>query len=431
MVERSTANKMNSLFTKLKTLLTDKSLRRRVLFVVFALFIFRLLASFPVPGVDALKISQTLANNQFFGVFNALSGGGLSNFSIVMLGIGPYITASIIMQLLSMMSRRVKELMQESGEAGRKKFNQYVRLLTVPLAALQAFSFIKYLQSQGAIDALSLNALIINIIIIVGGSMLLLWIGELINEFGIGNGTSLIIMAGIISVMPSKIAQFFFTFTSAQLPATLLYIAIGVLVIAGVVYIYEAERPVPVTYARAVRGIRQMNGNTTYLPLRLAQAGVMPIIFASSLLLFPQFLAGAFANSSHHILQVIAHGLQWFLQNNWLYAIVYFLLVVFFTYFYTAVTFDPKQISENLQKNGAFIPGIRPGEATMNYLATIVTRITLVGSVFLGLVAVLPLIVRSTTGITAFAIGGTSLLIVVSVVIDLIRKVDAQISLQE
>jgi preprotein translocase subunit SecY len=422
---------MNSFFRKAKTLITDKSLRNKVLFVVFALFIFRLLAAIPVPGVDTTQLNQFLAGNQFFGIFNALSGGGLSNFSIVMLGIGPYITASIIMQLLSMMVPRLKELMQESGEAGRKKFNQYVRLLTVPLAILQAFSFIKYLQSQGAIDVLSLNALITNIIIITGGSMLLLWIGELINEFGIGNGTSMIIMAGILAVMPSKIAQFFFTFTIDQLPLVLGYAAIGILVIAGVVYIYEAERPVPVTYARAVRGIRVLGGNSTYLPLRLAQAGVMPIIFASSLLLFPQFLAGAFANSSQVWLQSVSSALQAFLLNTWLYSLVYFVLVVFFTYFYTAVTFDPKQIATNLQKNGAFVPGIRPGDATMNYLATIVTRITLVGSIFLGIVAVLPLIVQSSTGITAFAIGGTSLLIVVSVVIDLIRKVDAQISLHE
>ncbi|HRH25257.1 MAG TPA: preprotein translocase subunit SecY [Candidatus Paceibacterota bacterium] len=422
---------MNSFFNKLKTLVSDKSLRNRVLFVVFALFVFRLLAVIPVPGVDATRISSFLANNQFLGVFNALSGGGLSNFSIVMLGIGPYITASIIMQLLSMMSRRVKELMQESGEAGRRKFNQYTRLLSVPIAFLQGFSFIKYLQSQGAIDALSLKALILNMVIIAGGSMLLLWIGELINEFGIGNGTSLIIMAGIIAVMPSKIAQFFFTFTIDQLPTVLIYSAIGILVIAGVVYIYEAERPVPVTYARAVRGIRSIGGNNTYLPLRLAQAGVMPIIFASSLLLFPQFLAGVFANSSRAVLQSISEGLTTFLQTQWLYALVYFVLVVFFTYFYTAVTFDPKQIAENLQKGGAFIPGIRPGDSTTDYLANIVTRITLVGSLFLGIVAVLPLIVRSTTGITAFAIGGTSLLIVVSVVIDLIRKVDAQVSLHE
>ncbi|MBP6857876.1 MAG: preprotein translocase subunit SecY [Candidatus Pacebacteria bacterium] len=422
---------MNSFLNKLKTLFTDRSLRNRVLFLIGALFIFRLLASVPVPGVDTLRINQFLEGNQFFGVFNALSGGGLSSFSIIMLGIGPYITASIIMQLLSMMAPRLKELMQESGEAGRKKFNQYVRLLTVPLAVLQAFSFIKYLQSQGAIDALSLNALITNIIIIVGGSMLLLWIGELINEFGVGSGVSILIMAGILATMPSKVAQFFFTFTVDQIPLLLLYIAIAILVIAGIIYIYEAERPVPVTYARAVRGIRVLNGNSTYLPLRLAQAGVMPIIFASSLLLFPQFLVGVFANSSRAILQSIGSGLQYFLSHQALYSSVYFLLVVFFTYFYTAVTFDPKQIATNLQKNGAFVPGIRPGDATTNYISTIVTRITLVGSVFLGAVAVLPHIIQSATGITSFAIGGTSLLIVVSVLIDLIRKVDAQISLHE
>lgn len=422
---------MNSFLNKLKTLFTDRSLRNRVLFLIGALFIFRLLASVPVPGVDTLRINQFLEGNQFFGVFTALSGGGLSSFSIIMLGIGPYITASIIMQLLSMMAPRLKELMQESGEAGRKKFNQYVRLLTVPLAVLQAFSFIKYLQSQGAIDALSLNALITNIIIIVGGSMLLLWIGELINEFGVGSGVSILIMAGILATMPSKVAQFFFTFTVDQIPLLLLYIAIAILVIAGIIYIYEAERPVPVTYARAVRGIRVLNGNSTYLPLRLAQAGVMPIIFASSLLLFPQFLVGVFANSSRAILQSIGSGLQYFLSHQALYSSVYFLLVVFFTYFYTAVTFDPKQIATNLQKNGAFVPGIRPGDATTNYISTIVTRITLVGSVFLGVVAVLPHIIQSATGITSFAIGGTSLLIVVSVLIDLIRKVDAQISLHE
>lgn len=391
---------MNSFIKKIKTLFTDKSLRNRVLFVIGALFIFRLLASIPVPGVDAGRINQFLEGNQFFGVFNALSGGGLSNFSIVMLGIGPYITASIIMQLLSMMSPSLKELMQESGEAGRKKFNQYVRLITVPLAFLQAFSFIKFLQSQGAIDVLSLNALITNIIIIVGGSMLLLWIGELINEFGVGSGTSILIMAGILAVLPSKIAQFFFTFTIDQLPVFIAYLVIAVLVIAGIVYIYEAERPVPVTYARAVRGIRVLGTNSTYLPLRLAQAGVMPIIFASSLLLFPQFLVGVFTNSANQSLQTVASGLQWFLSNQILYSVVYFLLVVFFTYFYTAITFDPKQIAKNLQQGGAFVPGIRPGDATMDYIGNIVTRITLAGSLFLGAVAVLPLIIQSFTGTT-------------------------------
>jgi preprotein translocase subunit SecY len=422
---------MHSFFRKIKTLVTDSSLRNKILFVIAVFFIFRFLAAIPVPGVDTSRLNQFLAGNQFLGLFNLLSGGGLSSFSIVMLGVGPYITGSIIMQLLSMMVPSIKEMMQENGEAGRRKFNQYARLISVPVGALQAFTFIKYLQSQGAIGALSGGALVSNVIIILAGSMLLLWLAELINEFGIGNGTSLIIMAGIISQIPTKISQFFYTFTIDQLPVVLIYLAIGFLVIAGIVYIYEAERPVKVTYARQVRGIRMLGGTDSYLPLRLTQAGVMPIIFASSMLLFPQFLAGVFAKSTHATLLSISHGLTWFLQNTVLYSLVYFLLVVFFTYFYTAVTFDPKQISDNLQKNGAFLPGIRPGEATNVTLGNIVSRITLVGSLFLGIVAVLPLIVRSTTGITAFAIGGTSILITVSVVVDLIRRIDAQVAMHE
>jgi preprotein translocase subunit SecY len=418
-------------FNKLRTLITDKTLRNKILFVIGILFLFRLLASVPVPGVDTSALTKFLEGNQLLGFFNVLSGGGLSTFSVVMLGVGPYITGSIIMQLLSMMSPSIKEMMQENGEAGRKKFNQYSRMLSVPIGALQAFTFIRYLQSQGAISTLSTSAIVTNIIIVVAGSMLLLWLAELINEFGIGNGTSIVIMAGIVAVIPTKIAQFLFTFTIDQLPVTLLYLAIGTLVIAGVVFIYEAERPIKVTYARAVRGIRTLGGSDTYLPLRLTQAGVMPIIFASSLLLFPQFIAGLFQNSGHAILRSISVGTTAFLQNSWAYSAVYFVLVVFFTYFYTAITFDPKQISTNLQKNGAFVPGIRPGEATEDHLATIVTRITLVGSIFLGLVAVLPLLVQKATGITAFAIGGTSLLIVVSVIIDLIRKIDAQVAMQE
>ncbi len=422
---------MTGFFKKCKTLFTDRSIRNKVLFVIAIFFVFRFLSTIPVPGVDIARLNQFLASNQFLGLFNVLSGGGLSSFSIVMLGIGPYITASIIMQVLSMMVPSMKELMQESGEAGRRTFNQYIRLLTIPVAILQAFSFIKYLQSQGAIGALSAGALTTNIVIIVGGSMLLLWLAELINEFGIGNGTSLIIMAGILATIPPKISQFFFTLTPDQIPTVLIYVAIGLLVIAGVVYIYEAERPVKVTYARAVRGIRTIGGNDSYIPLRLTQAGVMPIIFASSLLLFPQFLAGFFATSTHPTLVSVSHALTSFLQNTTLYSVVYFILVVFFTYFYTAVTFDPKQMSDNLQKNGAFVPGIRPGDATNAYIASIVTRITLVGSLFLGIVAVLPLIIRSATGITAFAIGGTSLLIVVSVVIDLIRRMSAQVAMTE
>ena len=422
---------MNSIFSKFRILVLDRVLRRKILFVIGILFVFRLLAAIPIPGVDPAGLTQLLGSSQLLGLFNVLSGGGLSSLSIVMLGVSPYITASIIMQVLSLMSPRLKELMQESGEIGRRQFNQYVRLITVPIAALQGFAFIRYLQSQGLIDPLTPSGMASNLAIIVGGSMLLLWLADLINEFGIGNGTSLLIMAGIVAQIPTSVSQFFFTFTPDQLPTTILFFAVGLLVIAGVVYIYEAERPVHITYARQVRGIRQIGGTESYLPLRLTQAGVMPIIFASSLLLFPQFLASMFATSTNGMLFSMSQAMQSFMQNIWLYSAVNFLLVVFFTYFYTAVTFDPKQISNNLQKNGAFVPGVRPGEATNFHLGSIVTRITLVGSLFLGIVAILPLLVQSATGVTAFTIGGTSLLITVSVVIDLIRRVDAQVAMHE
>lgn len=422
---------MNTFFRKIRTVFTDRSLRNRVLFVAFILVVFRLLGTIPVPGVNTAQLAEFLSNNQLLSLFSTLTGGGLSSFSIIMLGVSPYITASIIMQVLGMMIPSMKELMQESGESGRKQFNQYTRLLTVPISLLQSFAFLKYLQTQGAIGSLSITAMITNIVIITAGSVLLMWLGELINEYGIGNGTSLIIMAGIIAMLPTSISQFLFTFTLEQLPMALVYFAIGLVVIAGVVYIYEAERPVQVTYARQVRGIRQLGGSDTYIPLRLTQAGVMPIIFASSFLVFPQFLVTLLQNSTSPLALTVGHAIASFLQNTVAYGVVYFVLVVFFTYFYTAVTFDPKQIANNLQKNGAFIPGIRPGDATRDHLAQTVTRITLVGSLFLGIVAVLPIIVQSFTGITAFAIGGTSLLITVSVVIDLIRRIDAQVAMQE
>ncbi len=422
---------MNTFFKKFKMMFVDPAIRNRVLFVIAMLAVFRFLATIPVPGVDANSLAQAFSSNQFLSLFNVVSGGGLSTFSIVMLGVSPFITASIIMQLVGMMVPSMKELMQESGEIGRRQFNQYTRLLAVPISVLQGFAFIKYLQSQGAIGALPVATLISNIVIITAGSMLLLWIGELITEFGVGNGTSMIILAGILSQLPPKISQFFFTFSIDQLPIVLLFLAVGLLVIAGTVYIYEAERPIKITYARQVRGIRAFGGDDTYLPLRLTQAGVIPIIFASSFLLFPQFFISIFQNSSHVWLIGVSSFFATFLQSTWWYSAVYFFLVVFFTYFYTAVTFDPLQISENLQKNGAFIPGTRPGEQTNNYIGAVVTRITLVGSLFLGVIAVLPLIVKSTTGITAFAIGGTSLLITVSVIIDLIRRVEAQVEMTE
>lgn len=422
---------MEIVWNKIKAIFTDETLRNRVLFVLGALVVFRLLSTIPIPGVDAIKLQNFITNNQFVGVLNLFSGGGLSTLSIIMLGVGPYITSSIIMQLLTIMSPRLKAMYQEDGEIGRKKFTQFSRMLTIPLAIVQGLALLVLLRRQGIMTDTSIFGLFSNLSVIVAGSMLIMWIGELVSEFGIGNGVSLIIFAGIVARIPTEVSQFLFTFNMSNLPLYILFLAVGLLIIAGVVVVTEAERPVPVTYAKQVRGDHVSGGTQTYLPIRVNQAGVIPIIFALSILLFPQLIGNALAGMTNGTLLAISRGLLWFVANTWLYSLFYFIFVFLFTYFYTAVTFDPQQISENLQKNGAFIPGIRPGSATREYISKILNRTTMMGAVFLGLIAVLPLIIKSVTGITAFAIGGTALLIVVSVVLDLIKKTEAQLSMRE
>lgn len=422
---------MQKFISKLKMIFYDKQIRNRVLFVLGALIIFRLLSSVPIPGVDTLQLNRFLSNNQFFSILNIFSGGGLSNLSIIMLGVGPYITGSIIMQLLTVMVPALKRMYQEEGELGRKKFTQYSRLLTVPLAFIQGFSLLAILENQGILGELSSFDRITNVIIVVAGALLTMWLGELMSEFGIGNGVSLIIFAGIVASLPTQVSQLLFTFTPDQIPSYIMYVAVSLIVIAGVVFVTEAERPIPVTYAKQVRGNKVYGGGSTYLPLRVNQSGVMPIIFALSILLFPQIIGNFLINSSNGTLASIGKTLAGFSQTSLLYGILYFVFVFLFTYFYTAVTFDPDSISNNLQKNGAFIPGIRPGGSTSEYIAKVLTRITLFGAIFLGFIAVLPLIIRALSGIGAIALGGTALLIAVSVVIDLIKKIDAQISMRE
>jgi preprotein translocase subunit SecY len=422
---------MNAALAKFSLIINDRILRKRILFTIGALVIFRLLSIIPIPGVDAFKLQGFLASNQFFGLLNVFSGGGLSNLSIVMLGVGPYITASIIMQLLTIMSPRLKAMYQEEGELGRKKFGQYTRLLAVPMAIIQGYGFLALLRGQGVLGTLSAYDFAMNMVVITAGSILLMWIGELISEFGIGNGVSLIIFSGIVARLPLDIARFQFIFDVAQIPMYLALLIGTIFIIMGVVVVTEAERPIPITYAKRVRGMKVYGGISTYLPLRVNQAGVIPIIFALSILLFPQMIFSFLVKVNNSLIQSISsHALSW-LANGWVYAILYFLLVFVFTYFYTAITFDPDTISTNLQKSGAFIPGVRPGQSTSEHVARILTRLTLVGALFLGIIAVLPLAVKAFTGITSFAIGGTALLIVVSVVIDLIKKIDAQVSIRE
>lgn len=415
----------------MKLVFGDETLRKRILFVLGALVVFRMLAAIPIPGVSVASLEALLTNNQFLGLFNLFSGGGFSNLSIVMLGVGPYITASIVMQLMTILIPRLKEMYQEEGDAGRQRFSMYSRYLTVPLAFIQAFGFLLLLQQQGIVAALTPFDFLVNVVVLAGGSMLLMWIGELITEFGVGNGVSLIIFAGIVAAMPSQIAQAIYSFDISQIPTYVGFIAAAIAIMAGVVFITESERPIPVTYARRVRGNRVLGGVSTYLPLRVNQAGVMPIIFALSFLLFPQMIATFLAQSSVPWLSSGATAVVNGLANSWVYGTLYFFFVVVFTYFYTAITFEPNQIAKNLQKGGAFIPGVRPGIQTSEYLGNIITRITLVGALFLGVLAVLPIVLQGITGITAITIGGTALLIVVSVVLDLVKKIDAQTSIRE
>ena len=422
---------MQTFFHKFKLIFTEAAIRNRVLFVLGAIVVFRALAAIPIPGVDQTVLEQFFSNNQFLGLLNIFSGGGLANLSIVMLGVGPFITASIIMQLMTVMSPALKSMYTEEGEAGRAKFTQFSRMLTLPLAVLQGFGFLTLLQSQGVISGLTTFDFIVNVILIVAGSVLLMWVGELATEYGIGNGVSIIIFAGIVASLPATAGQLLFSYDPSQLPLYLGFVLVALGIIYAVIFMTEAERPVPVTYAKQSRGGKTYSGSTSYLPLRLNQAGVIPIIFALSIILFPQMVLNILSAFNLPWVPQANEVVTGFLNNQVAYGATYFALVFLFTFFYTAVTFDPDAMAKNLQRNGAFIPGIRPGGSTADYLGNVVTRLTLVGALFLGFVAVLPVGMQLLTGISALAIGGTAVLIVVSVVLDLIRRLDAQVSLRE
>ncbi len=422
---------LSTFFHKFHLAVTDPVIRNRILFVLGAFVAFRFLAAIPIPGVDRFALESFFANNQFFGLLNVFSGGGFSKLSIVMLGVAPYITASIIMQLGTILFPQIKRMYTEEGEAGRAKFIEWSRILTIPIAVVQAVAFLSLLQSQGILGQLSSLQFTSDIVMVAAGSMLLMWIGELITEFGIGNGVSLIIFAGIASRIPSGVSQALFTASTANIPAYLAFAVLAVLVIYAVVVVSEAERTIPIAYARQVRGSLSATGAATSLPNRLLQTGVIPIIFALSLLLFPQMILAALSAAGFGWAVTASLWYASFAGNTLAYGIVYFVLVVIFTYFYTSITFEPHRVAENLQKSGAFVPGVRPGPETERYVGAVVSRITLPGAVFLGLVAVVPFIIQGLTGVTAILVGGTALLIAVQVILDLVRKIDAQVSLRE
>lgn len=415
------------------------ALRRKFWVVLGLLVVFRVSAVIPVPGVAPESLRNLFAGNQLFGLLDIFSGGGLSNLSLVMLGVGPYITASIVMQLLTMIIPQLEELQKEEGEAGRRKINQWTRLLAVPLAALQAFAFINLLQRGGIGAGVAAGAglsftpweLIVTIVAVTTGTIFLMWLGELITEQGIGNGISLIIFIGIISSLPQVVGQALAAWTPDQLLIYASFIVMSLVVIAGVVVITEGQRSIPVSYAKRVRGNRVLGGTSTHLPLRVNQAGVIPIIFALSIMLFPGVIANFLLGVNNDLVSSLAQKVVNAFADQTFYGVTYFVLVVLFTYFYTSVTFDPKNISENIQKQGGFVPGIRPGRRTTNYLKYVVNRITLTGALFLGLMAVLPLILQAVTGLTTLTIGGTALLIVVSVVLETLKQIESQVTMRE
>jgi len=408
-----------------------RELRNKIFFILALLVVFRLAANIPVPGVDQNQLRNFFEGNQLFGLLNLFSGGGLSSISIVMLGVGPYITASIIMQLLTMIIPRLEQLYKEEGEIGRQKFNQWTRWITVPLAAMQTFGMVSLFRSQGVIGAITPFEMFYLIIVAVAGTIFLMWLGELITEKKIGNGVSLIIFAGIVADLPGAVSRIFVTQDSSQFFTYILLVAIIVAAIAGIVFVNEGQRNIPVSYAKRIRGNRMYGGTSTHLPLRVNQAGVIPIIFAMSIMLFPGMVANFLANVSNPTVAGAAKFIGGIFQNQLFYGIAYFLLVVAFTYFYTAVVFDPHKISESLQKQGGYVAGIRPGANTAEYLYHIMNRIILSGALFLGLIAVLPFIVQALTNINTISIGGTGLLIVVSVVIETIKQIEGQLVMRD
>jgi preprotein translocase subunit SecY len=416
---------------KLNTLIKDffrnPQLRRKLLFTLGILLVFRLLAHVPVPGVDLVQLKSIFASSQFLSLLNIFSGGTLANFSVMAVGINPYITASIVIQLATMVLPQLKE-MQKDGESGRERLNQYTRLLAVPLAVVQSISVLALLNSQQLLIATNPVALVALILTLVAGSMILMWLGELVTEYGIGNGISMVLFAGIVSQLPVAAAQMLSVTTDQQwitLGSTLI---VFLAVMGLIVFMNEAIRKVQISYAKRMRGERAYGGQTTHLPIRVNVTGVLPIIFAVSVMLVPPFLGRLLLGTGNPMFIDWGQKISlWFSQTSPIYMVTYFLIVVVFTFFSALVFFNAEDISEELKKSGAFIPGVRPGAATKKFLEFVVSRITFAGALFLGFIALLPSVAQAVTGIQSLAIGGTSVLIVVSVVLETAKQVQSQL----
>src|SRR5260221_7158932 len=398
---------MNNILSIFRNAWQSPEVRKKLLFTAGIFIVFRLFAHIPVAGVNTASLKSLFSQNQFLGLLDIFSGGTLVNFSVLALGLNPYINASIILQLLTIVFPALEELSKE-GEYGREKINQYTRFLTVPLAAVQSIGMFALLRNQGIISSADPLTLITIVVTMTAGTLFAMWLGELLTEYGIGNGISLLIFAGIVGRLPVTLTQTATTITSETVTNAVLFAGLAVVVIAATVYVNEAVRRITVHYARRIRGNKVYGGATSYLPLRVNQAGVIPIIFAVSLVLLPSLLGG-FLQQIHNPVAAnlgrLFTGL--FNPNSISYNAIYFFLVIGFTYFYTAITFNPAKIAGEIQKHGGFIPGIRPGTPTANYLNYILTRITLAGALFLGLIAILPSIARQISGVSTLLVVGT------------------------
>lgn len=418
---------MNTLLRIWKT----KDVRNSVLFIVAMLIIFRVTAHIPVPGVDTAALQNIFGgNNQFFGLLNIFSGGTLESFSVVAMGVMPYITSSIIFQLLGMIVPSIEEMQKE--EQGRQKITQWTRFATVPLSFVQAYGLILLLSQQGQVfTSAGIATMMFAILSLTAGTMFLVWMGELISEKNVGNGISILILAGIVAGLPTFLSQSLAIYDRSQLITVITFIVVAIVTVVAIVVMNEAQRNIPVQYARAVQGTRLSGAVSSHIPLRLNMGGVIPIIFAISIVLFPTVIAQFFLNAKTEVLRSIATWTLQTFQNQIVYGIVYFILVFVFAYFYTAVIFHPDQVAENIQKQGGFIPGIRPGKQTADYLGWVVNRLLFTGALFLSLIAVLPVIMQQATGNANLIIGGTSVLIIVAVIIDAVKQVEAQLTMRE
>jgi len=402
----------------------SKDIRRKLIVTAVILVVFRLVGHIPASGIDRSLLSDLFEQSPLLSLLDVFSGGTLANFSVMALGLTPYINASIIMQLLTYVIPSLEELSKE-GEFGQEKINQYTRIFTVPLSLMQGFGMYTLLRSQEVVPSLESTQLIALIMTMTAGSMFAVWLGDLITEWGLTNGTSFLIFSGIIARLPVTLGQSITVISAEDMLKVLIFVGLSVVIVGLIVFMNEAVRRVPVNYARRVG---RAGVSSSYLPLRLNQAGVIPIIFAVSLVLLPslvgQFLAGI---DNPKVAQISSTLTTFFNPTSVVYNVLYFCLVFGFTYFYTSVVFNPEKIAENLQKSGGFIPGIRPGTQTVAYLSNVLNRITLVGALFLGLIAILPSLFQNAIGVANLAIGGTGILIVVSVVLEMTRELEAQL----